>query len=81
MNEKIQSVTIPLFSKISSVRIGNKCYFGIFGQSFVQMVEDTHHHQDKSGWPVLGRPGIQIYWFGKIIDCTAPVDTLGDMFI
>ena len=39
----------PLFSKISSKRIGDKPYFGIFGQIFVQLDEDTHPHQDKSG--------------------------------
>ena len=35
----------PCFHKISSERIGDKPYFGIFGRSFVQMDEDTN--QDK----------------------------------
>ena len=62
-------VWLPPFPKI-----GDKPYFGIFGQIFVQMDEDTHPHQDKSGWPVHGRPGTQIYLFWKFFDCTAPVD-------
>ena len=63
---------LPLFSKISSERIGDDPYFGIFGQIFLQMDEDTHPHQDKSGWPVPGKPGAQIFWFRKIIDCLGP---------
>ena len=48
MNEKIWSVTTPVVKNFLQ-RIGDKIYFGIFGQSFVQMDDDTHPHQDKSG--------------------------------
>ena len=36
-------------AKISSERKGDKPYFGIFVQSFVQMDDNTHPHEDKSG--------------------------------
>ena len=66
---------LPLLLKISSEKIGDKPYFIIFGQSFIQMDEDTHPHLDKSGRPVSGKPGTQINWLWKKCDCTGPVDT------
>ena len=65
-------VWLPLFSKISCKRIGDKPYFGNFGHSFVQIDEDTHPYQDKSGWSVSGRSGNFLFW--KIFDCSAPFD-------
>ena len=50
-------------------KLGEKFNLGIFGQSFVQMDDSTHPHQDQSVWPVHvpGRPGVQIYDSEKIL--------------
>ena len=59
-------VWLSLFSKISSERLGDKPYFGIFGQSFVQMDEDIHPHQNKSVDQFLEGHGLKCFDSEKI---------------
>ena len=54
-------MTTPAFKNFLQNDIGDKPYFDIFGQIFVEMDEDTRTNQDKTGLPVPGRPGTQIF--------------------